>query len=148
MSYKQWLSSLHTGHFFFFTFRPPGGMVPQSHLSKLSCPRLFFFPDCSKSSVSSWSPIPSHISKYFLVCLPAFLLPWRFQGKAFLVMLSRGLISVWLSHLHLLSSCSTGSCLALSHRSLLVVLSDHCSLKIVRKHLFINTCILLHWAHP
>jgi hypothetical protein len=37
-------------------------------------------------------------------------------------------------------------CLALSHRSLFVVLSDHCSLGIVCKHLFINTCSLLQVA--
>jgi hypothetical protein len=49
--------------------------------------------------------------------LPFSRLPCGFQDKAWLVMLSRGLLSVWPIQLHLLyhSSCSTRRCIALCH---------------------------------
>jgi hypothetical protein len=49
-------------------------------------------------------------------------------------MLSQGL-SAWSS----LLTCFISRCRALSHRYSFVVLSDNCSLRIMRKHLFINT---------
>ena len=71
--------------------------------------------------------------------------PWGFQYKTCLVMLSRGFLNVWPNHLHFLFciSCSIGCCPVLSHSSSFVILSDQCNLRMMRKHLLMNTCSFL-----
>ena len=78
--------------------------------------------------------------------LPLLHLPWWFHVSACRVMFLAGSLSVYPIHLHVVFviSCSTGSCLVLSHSVVLGTLSDHFRCKILRRHLLLK----ISWSAP
>ena len=80
------------------------------------------------------------------VCLgrPTFLFPWGFHSRDCLVTFADGLRNVWPIHPHFLFliSCSMEDCFILSQRSLLEITPGHLMLRMLRRHLLTNVCIL------